>query len=124
MSDISPMVGFSAQGAPRSRRLARAPGHLASGHRRLVDDVERRPLPYLDEGMLRPPPPPPVSRVSPPAPSRPVEIPEQVLRIFVGDLAPQVSGALNFVQTNKLANTGAALGSVVLGALIIPALVK
>jgi hypothetical protein len=55
---------------------------------------------------------------------RPVQVPEQVLRIFVGDLAPQVSGALNFAQTNELANTGVALGSVALGALLIPVLLK
>jgi hypothetical protein len=89
--------------------------------RDLVDQVSRRPLPFLDEGMLRPSAPP-QRQVK--APARPVQIPEQVLRIFVGDLAPQVSGALNLVQTNELVGTGAALGSVALGALLIPVLIK
>ena len=96
--------------------------HLDSGHRRLVDRVRSEPLPYLDEGMLRPSLP--ARRPAPVAEKPPVEIPEQVLRIFVGDLAPQVAGALNFVQTNELANAGAAMGTVALGALLIPTLLK
>ena len=113
-------------GNPTRRPASRRPGfgvRRRGSFRESAARATSRHLPYLDDGMLDVDQGPPVVRSvqAPPPPKRPVEIPEQILRIFVGDLAPQVSGALNVVQTNELANGAAALGAVALGALAIPA---
>jgi hypothetical protein len=123
--------GLSDYGTPGAfrgpRRDSRARFNVGGrgGFRGDPSEAAARRLPYLDDGMLeieRPTPPP--RRVEAPRPSRPVEVPEQVLRIMVGDLAPQAQSVFRFVQTNDLANTATSVGSVALGALIIPALLR
>lgn len=128
-------------GRPRGPR-GRQPGRPSSGGepwraRRALFDVDGRPgfqraardavarrLPYLDEGMLEMEQEQPRVRHLPAPAPRPVEVPEQVLRILVGDLAPQAQTAINIVQTNELVNTAASVGSAALGALILPTLFR
>jgi hypothetical protein len=47
-----------------------------------------------------------------------------VLQIVVGDLAPHVEGALNFVANNSAAQSAATVAGVGLAALVLPRLMK
>jgi hypothetical protein len=49
---------------------------------------------------------------------------ETVLRVLVGDLAPQVSGALNFISGSQPARTVATLGAAAAVGLVLPKVLK
>jgi hypothetical protein len=52
------------------------------------------------------------------------DVSRQALQIFVGDLAPQVEGALNFVANNEMAKSAVAFAGLGLTALVLPRLMK
>lgn len=62
-------------------------------------------------------------RAEPPPAPEPV-LSETVLRVLVGDLAPQVNGALNFMAASQTARTMATLGAAAAVGLVLPRVLK
>jgi hypothetical protein len=59
----------------------------------------------------------------PPAPKPPL-VSDTVLRVLVGDLAPQVGGALNFISENSSARKVATMAGVAAVGLVLPRVLK
>jgi len=127
-------------GRPPGRRSDRPASRGGGEHRfvhfeRAVEDVTRDRVPFYEEEDewyyeremrkmrerasegRRP------SRVEPQPEPEPV-LSETVLRVLVGDLAPQVSGALNFISGSQPARTVATLGAAAAVGLVLPKVLK
>lgn len=122
-------------GASRVRPEAPAGDRRFARFERAVEDVTRDRVPFYEEddewhyeremrqmreraaeGRRRP------REESPPEPT-PV-LSETVLRVLVGDLAPQVNGALNFMAASQTARTMATLGAAAAVGLVLPKVLK
>jgi len=121
--------------APQARLEAPVGGRRFARFERAVEDVTRDRIPFYEEddewhyeremremrerateGRRRP-------RVEPPPAPEPV-LSETVLRVLVGDLAPQVNGALNFMAASQTARTMATLGAAAAVGLVLPKVLK
>jgi hypothetical protein len=63
------------------------------------------------------------ARDQPPAPKTPL-VSDAVLRVLVGDFAPQVGGALNYINESSSARTMATMAGVAAVGLVLPKVLK